>query len=244
MFQHRRVACGLAISVQQPGVFKPFTSGHSLARHRRCGDAGADVDQHRVVAGVGAQWITEGIGVGREQRLGAAIGRNTLAGGVWVGHLNHQALVGRLFGQRGQAADVVTAADGHGGPAVFFCARYQHLDGMFHQPQTRQITAAPDGTQAIVLHDNGCAALGHAAFGQFGQVQRRHCQAVGAAAHGVGQHLQPGHTVGHVRLQPCSKVQRGRKRLGRCEAQPRRCSRLHASSPLRHCPPAAGRRAG
>ena len=108
MFQHCRIARRPALGIDQPGLVEHLARCVLFARHRCRGDRRADIHQNRVVP----PRIAHGDGVGRIERLCAAIGGDARAGRVRIGDQRDISPVCRLLHQRRKATDVVAAADG------------------------------------------------------------------------------------------------------------------------------------
>ena len=120
-----------------------------------------------------------------EQRLGAAVRRNALTGGIRVGNHRNEPAICREFGERRQAVNVMAATNGNGHHAERFSARQGNVDSMFDQPQSGQVVAIPQHRRTTVLEHLRLVGDPHAAVPDLGQIARCHRQSVRTPPHRI-----------------------------------------------------------
>jgi hypothetical protein len=133
---------------------------------------------------------------------------------------HHQkALIGHALVVRREAGNVVAAPDDHGASALAAGALCGQIDGLQHQPRTRQALAVPGHCGRVVRHHQRLALFAHLARLQLGQIRGEQGQAVRVMAQQIAFEQHIGHGVRFVgwqasRLQKLvSKSQKVRGRI-------------------------------
>ena len=168
----------VAFTVEQPRMFQLLALAVQAVGHAVGGERRGNVDEHRIAFGRESDRER----IGREHGARAAEGRDAGRVGIGAHQNHHHALIGRAPEIRGEARDVMAAADRDHAGAVLARLFPRIFHGAQHQPRAGKALAVPGGAGAALVHHFIFARARHAAAFDFGEIRRQQRQAVGIVA--------------------------------------------------------------